>query len=204
MPIFQRADELVNKMAAALLNEFETHTMLLTAKAKIDFVFAFGDRDDQNRLTGPALKKNGLVALGMARKIALKDRALGRGDAEISLDGDWWEEASLDERRALLDHELHHITVKVDDRGIVTDDLPRPVIQLRKHDHEVGWFSIIAQRHGVASQERIQAKAVMDSFGQLFWPGFTSEHTDETERVIAKAVRGIRMTSVRGEARAIF
>lgn len=201
MPTFKRADESVNKMAATLLNEFETHTMLLTAKAKIDFVFAFGDREDEtNRLLGPALKKNGLVALGIARKIPLKDRALGRGDAEISLDGDWWEEASADERRALLDHELHHITVKVDDRGIVTDDLQRPVIQLRKHDYEFGFFNVIAQRHGAASLERQAAKKMMDDAGQFYWPGFTSSHTDETERVIAKAVRGIRITSVRGEA----
>ncbi len=113
-----------------------------------------------------------MKALAIARKLSLKDRALGRGDAEVSLDGNWWEHATAEQQAALLDHELHHITVKSDKAGNAQyDDLGRPQIKLRKHDIEVGWFNVIAERHGAASIERSQAKAIMDNSGQYYWPG---------------------------------
>lgn len=170
MPTFQRCPKEVTDMANGLLVEYESHAPLLDAHAKIDLVFAFCDRDDGGNPTNNALTKNGIKALGITRKMPLKDRALGRGDAEIALDGDWWKEASEKEQKALLDHELHHLSVKIDKRGIVRDDLNRPIIQLRKHDYEFGWFKIIAERHGQHSQERIYAAAMMDAAGQYFWP----------------------------------
>lgn len=157
-------------MAKALLEEFDTHKPLLDCGAVIDYVFARAETDDAGNLKGYALMKNGVRAFGIARKIPLKDRALGRGDAEISLDGDWWEEANDPQRRALLDHELHHIAPKVDKRGLVRDDLGHPVIQLRKHDFEFGWFNIIAERHKQHALEVRQARIIWDNAGQLYWP----------------------------------
>lgn len=56
-------------------------------------------------------------------------------------------------------------------KGIVqVDDLRRPKIKIRKHDVEVGWFNIVAGRHGNFSIERIQSKMVMDQLGQYYWP----------------------------------
>lgn len=95
---------------------------------------------------------------------------MGRGDAEITIDNQWWEESTEEEKRALLDHELHHIALKIDKRGIVRDDLGRPKIQMRNHDLEIGWFKVIAARHGDNSQERLQAKHAMNNMGQYFWP----------------------------------
>lgn len=166
MPTYQKADESVTQLATKLMAEWEMHAPLVAAEVKLDIMFAFGDRDDDGELTSDAITKNGRRALGLTRKISLKDRAAGRGDAEILLDGDYWPTASAEEQAALLDHELYHLTIKTADR----DDLGRPQINLRKHDVEVGWFSAVADRHGEASQERIQAKAIMDNSGQLFWP----------------------------------
>ncbi len=174
MSTFQRCPKQVSDLAAAILAEFETHSLTLKAGVKFDFVFALGDRDDKGVLISDAIKKGGVIVRGVARKIPLKDRALGRADAEIMLDGDWWEGATDAERKALLDHELHHICPKLDKRGLVTDDLGRPVLLMRQHDFEFGWFTIIAQRHGIASQERIQAKRIADSAGQFYWPEFIS------------------------------
>lgn len=189
MPTFQRCSKEVDKMAADIIDQFESHKPLYDAKVKVDFVFAYSDKDEK---TGApinyALSKNGMKALGVCRKISLKDRALGRGDAEIALDADWWTEATVEEQCGLLDHELHHIEVKIDDRGVVTDDLHRPVLKMRKHDVEVGWFKIIALRHGVFSQERIQAKQILTNSGQYFWPEIAGQvqHTDSTEKAMAK------------------
>lgn len=170
MPTFERCPKSVNRLADEILAKYESHAPLKNSGATIDFVFARADTDDNGKLLNDALTKNGVKALGIARKLPLKDRAMGRADAEISLDADWWDDASDEERAALLDHELHHLVPKEDKRGFVTDDLGHQVLKIRPHDFEFGWFRCIAQRHGKASIECRQAKTMMDSSGQLFWP----------------------------------
>jgi hypothetical protein len=175
MSTFQKCPNEVRELANEILCEFETHKPLLDAKVSFDFVFAFAEIDEQTQeLVGNALTKNGVKALGIARKISLKDRALGRADAEVALDGNWWKDATVEERRGLLDHELHHFAVRVDKRGLVRDDLGRPVLKMRKHDYEFGWFKSVAARHGPHSQERLQAAEIMCDSGQYFWPGIAT------------------------------
>lgn len=170
MPTFQKCPKAVVDLARDVMCEHETNQPLLDAHVTIDFVFAFADQDDDGKLLNDALKLHGVRALAIARKIPLKDRAMGRADAEICIDGDWWKEALEKEQRALLDHEIHHLMVKIDKRGLVRDDLGRPVIQLRKHDYQFGWFKIIAERNGGASLEVQQAKIMWDAAKQAFWP----------------------------------
>lgn len=171
MSTYQRCPLAINQIANELLCEFDTHKPLLDAKVKIDFVFAYGDRNEKTgEMLSDAIVKNGVKALGLARKLPLKDRAMGRGDAEITLDHDHWEKISESDRRALLDHELHHLSVKIDKRGLVRDDLGRPVLTIRDHDYDFGWFRVIAERHEKASIERIQAALILEADGQLFWP----------------------------------
>ncbi len=168
MPTFQRCPKEVNRLADKLINEYESNKPL--ENVKIDYVFAYGDRDDvTEKLLKPALKDKGRVVEGICRKTNLKERALGHGDVEISLDGDWWETANEPQRLALLDHELYHIVVTED-----TDDCERPIIKLRDHDFEVGWFRVIAERHGRNSGECAQAAKVMLEHGQAFWPDITN------------------------------
>jgi hypothetical protein len=172
MPTFERCDKSVETLASELLKQYDTHKPLVVVGVEIDFVFARADVDEKGKLVNDALTKNGIKALGITRKMPLKDRAMGRGDAEVALDGDWWIKATAEQQAALLDHELTHLEVKSDKHGNVKyDDLGRPQLNLRKHDIEVGWFKCIAERHGEASLERIQAKAIMDNAGQYFWPG---------------------------------
>lgn len=170
MPTFTRVEKVteqeVPKMAKALMERFNTHHPLVEAGVRIDLMFAFGDRDENDNVIAPALKHQGYPALGIARKLALKDRAKGLGDAEICLDYDWWKNADEEQKAALLDHELHHIAV-VDGKK---DAIGRPVIKMRKHDVQVGWFATIAHRHAQHSQERIQAASIMETHGQFFWP----------------------------------
>jgi hypothetical protein len=171
MATYERAGEDVKEMANAILCEFETHKPLLNARVTVDYLFAMPDIDEQTgEPIGDAITHGGYPCLGLCRKISLKDRAKGMADVEITLDKHWWESASEAEQRGLLDHELHHIAIKIDKRGLVRDDLGRPVIQLRKHDVQVGWFKEVAARHGDSSQERLQARQIMLDKGQYFWP----------------------------------
>ncbi len=175
MPTFQKCTKDVHDLCRSILTKHESHNPVLHHEVKIDLVFAFGDQDDKGRVLNDALSKNGIRALGICRAIPLKDRVLGRGDAEISLDGDWWGGATESEQEALLDHELHHVSVQADKAGNVQfDDIGRPKIKLRKHDVEIGWFKCVAERNGISSQEQIQAKAIMDQAGQFFWPDVVS------------------------------
>lgn len=167
MSVYERCPKEIEDIAAELLCKYPEHKPLLDARVKIDFVFAYaGDQPGS-----VAIRHHGIRALGLCRRLGLKDRAKGQGDAEIILDADWWQKATADEARALLDHELHHLSIVTDKHGrIQWDDLRRPKLKLRPHDLEFGWFLEMARRHGAASQERIQAKTVMDAGGQWLWP----------------------------------
>lgn len=171
MSTYQKAPPEVREVAEKVIEEFPSYKPIVEAKVKIDYLFAFAEVSEDGEIKGCALTKHGNRALGITRKISIKDRVMGRGDAEVCLDGDWWEGTTPARRRALLDHELHHLEVVVDEYGeVIRDDLKRPKLRLRKHDVEVGWFALVAGRHGGASLEIEQAKALMDSYGQLFWP----------------------------------
>jgi hypothetical protein len=171
MPNYEQCGEDVREMAQEILNEFETHQPLVKERVRIDLMFAIPFKDDMGFVIAPAITVRGIKAHGVARIIGVKDRVMGRGDGEVMIDHEFWENATEEEQRALLDHELHHFALKLDKNNYPTrDSLGRPVLKMRKHDVEVGWFSVIAARHGVNSQECIQAKTVRESFGQLFWP----------------------------------
>ena len=178
MATYQRCPKEVEELAGELLCKFPEHKPLLDARVKIDLVFAYGKRDEKtDKLLSFAMVRGGVRALGIARKISLKQRALGRGDAEVALDADWWEEATKPQQAALLDHELHHIAVSFAPKTLTVkrDDLGRPKLYLRPHDYEFGWFQIIAKRHGAASEECRGAKVISDTSGQFFWPGLFSD-----------------------------
>src|SRR5437667_3520417 len=177
MPTYERCPKEVTALANDILCAYPEHKPLLDCKTKFDFVFASPDIDEKTgEALNDALKKHGRKALGIARKIPLKDRALGRGDVEIALDHPWWEDAPAKQKAALLDHELHHFEPKLTETGdYAFDDLGRPIIKLRKYDYEFGLFKIIAERHGVHSQECILAKRMMEESGQYFWPDLRQE-----------------------------
>src|SRR5438552_10670957 len=109
MPItYQRCPPSVIAIANSILCANESHKPLLDAKVRIDMAFAICDLGEDGQPTNDALKKNGMKALGLTRKLGMKDRALGRGDAEILLDHWWWTQIASEEMQAaLLDHELH-------------------------------------------------------------------------------------------------
>src|SRR4029079_3844239 len=127
---FKKADQAVRDLANAIMCENECYQALLDARVTFDFMFAFAERNDKDEIVGNALTKNGLPPLGIARIVNLKDRAKGLGDAEICLDHDRWEFMGEKERRALLDHELYHLQVRIDKRGLVRDDIGRPKLKI--------------------------------------------------------------------------
>ncbi len=169
MPVYDRseANELRNLAEGLIARHYPDFK---ERGLRIDYLFAHAKTDPETgEATDNAITVHGMPADGVCRKIGLKDRVKGHGDAEIVINGDWWRDASEAERIALLDHELYHIIVlpKNDDAG-------RPQVRLRKHDFQFGWFKTIAERHGVASAERRQASTLMEVAGQYFWPAMVN------------------------------
>lgn len=146
MKSYSKCPPEVHDRVAALVKKFHTHLGPLT----IELLFISSDED------GPALKHNGYAAAAVVRSLPQKQRAAGRGDAEILIDEEGYDKMSAEEQDALLDHELYHITPtgKVDPDG-------RPKLKMKKHDRQFGWFDEIARRHGIHSGEVQQAKRLI-------------------------------------------
>ena len=176
MPTFKAAPKAVADLAREILIQYDTHKPLLDARVKLDFVFAYADENEAGLPRNFAITHHGRRVFGQARVIKLKDRVMGRGDAEITLDANWWDAATEPQQRALLDHELHHVMVKTDKHGrFEFDDIHRPAIGMRPHDYEFGWFTVIAARHGADSVEQEQAARMMTTSGQFYWPGIAAK-----------------------------
>jgi hypothetical protein len=175
---YSPADDEVFALAKALRKEH--HELLDKAKVTIELMFVQSDSD-------PVLSHHGAPAFAVVRIIGAKDRAAGRADAEIVIDGDAWSAMTPETRKALLDHELHHLIVSVKDGEIQWDAQERPKLKMRKHDAQFGWFHEIAKRHGKASIEVMQAHRLATEYGQLYFKGLL-DTTQPTGRLPERSV----------------
>jgi hypothetical protein len=82
-----------------------------------------------------------------------------------------WQKLGPAHMNALIDHELEHLTTVLDvDTGKPKfDGQNRPKLQMRQHDHQLGWFDAIARRHGEASPEICQARELLEQTKQLYF-----------------------------------
>ena len=170
MPVtYTKCDEDVMGVVRKMTDKY--HPDLKEAGAKVACLFAHAEKNENGEATGPAVTVGGYACAAKIKIIGLKERCDGRADAEIVIDADQWDESTDDRRFALIDHELHHLHIKRnrDSGTIQRDDLDRPKMKLRKHDHQFGWFDIVAQRHGEASYEVSQAKCFVDTRGQMYF-----------------------------------
>ena len=160
-----------------LIDQF--HPDLDTAGVTLVVLMAHAPTDAAGEPLRAALKHRGVRVAACVRVVNLKDRAKGVADAEILLDGDRWPDWPRETQIAILDHELTHLVavaeLKDEEGRLQTAELDacdRPKLRLRPHDWEFGWYDSVAERHGDASLEVIQASALIAAKGQLYLPGF--------------------------------
>lgn len=107
---------------------------------------------------------DGQLTLGKCRKATDLDRQLHERDFVILLNQQAWNGAGFDDhkRRALLDHELCHADVEVDEDGEpVVNAAGRTIYRIRKHDLEE--FQAIVERYGCWKGDIAEfAKAALD------------------------------------------
>jgi hypothetical protein len=110
------------------------------AEARIALAWRYGWVEDAD----------GHLRLGQAKKASDLDFTLHNYDFVIILNFDAWNAAdfSMEQMRALLDHELCHCQISQDEDGEEKRDTAgRPVWRIRKHDIEE--FTEIVDRHGL-------------------------------------------------------
>ena len=174
MPQYAIPPKAVSDVFARMMRKH--HAPLVSAEATIRLLFAKGDGDSH------PVKAHGYPALAVCRVLSGKDRACNQPDAEVVIDAGAWDKLTADQRDALADHELQHLEVAVDDAGKTKiDDYGRPVLRLRLHDHEIGLFTSIIERHGVAAPEAQSIRRLFgDAARQLLLP-FTEPEPVKTK-----------------------
>lgn len=160
MKIYDRAPESVCTRVRNIIEKW--HPDLKASNAVIDVVSAQTDGEH-------AVMLHGHPCYAVVRITNPKERAMGRGDAEIVFDRAKYEALTSEQQDALLDHELYHLKVDKDKFGAFQlDDHRRPKLKMRQHDRQFGWFDVIASRHGADSIEVQQAREFEKQVGQLY------------------------------------
>lgn len=179
MSSYKKAPAEVGQIVERMLEKY--HTPLKDAGVTVDCLLAFPNTDENGDSVGPAIKHQGYAANAVVRVVNLRDRTKGMGDVEIIVDGEQWDTWSADQKDALIDHELEHLELREDKDGlIIRDDLNRPKLRIRKHDHQFGWFDSVARRHGKASFEVAQYERFQEAHRQQWLPFMgPGEQSDE-------------------------
>lgn len=161
MKSYSPASDDVRSRVNALLDRY--YPDLLKAEVRVDLIWADNDGD------GPAVSHGGYPAYAVVKVLAHKDRAMGRGDAEIVIDREQYQNMDAEEQDALLDHELYHLELVREGTVFKVDAGGRPRMTCKKHDRQFGWFDAVARRHGKHAIEVKQATHLISETGQLYF-----------------------------------
>jgi len=160
MKTYNPAPKDVRERVERLIRRYHPH--LEKNEVRFDLLFVEGDE--------PALTCRGCRAFAVVRVVGARERAKGAGDAEIVIDYRKFLAMPEPTQDAVLDHELYHVEMKTDVSGLLRFDAHhRPKLKLRKHDREFGWFDEMVRRHGNNSIESLQAHAIIEATGQLYF-----------------------------------
>lgn len=147
----QAPDEICERVAARISSHYP---ILKQLGVRVDCVSVTETDPD----APAALTHQGYAAYAVIRVTSAKERAMKRGDCEITFDEMRYMKMTDKGKDSLIDHELYHLEPKLNKhKRVGLDENGRPKFGLRKHDFQFGWFKEIAQRHGINSIEVKQA-----------------------------------------------
>lgn len=159
------------------------HSELRDAGVTVSVLMASAETDEHGEpVGGPAVTAQGYPCEAKIQVTPYRYRVLSVADAQITVDADIWDILTNRQRDALIDHELTHLELSVDDSGaVVRDDCERPKMRIRKHDRVLGAFDSVVCRHGESSPEHRQWEAIAEAKTQqwLFAPEVDEELEDD-------------------------
>lgn len=104
----------------------------------------------------------GRITLGMAVKVDDRNYVYGGKDVIIEIGRDVWDQMDDELREVLIDHELCHIGVDLDEKGnTVLTNNGRPKVFIKPHDIEE--FQIILDRYGEVHRKYRKAVEAMQA-----------------------------------------
>jgi hypothetical protein len=161
---YEQCGDDVKAMVAQVMADY--HPELSAAGVSVGLLMASAhDKDDE---LIPAVKLHGYQCAATIKRISLKDRAAGKCDAEMTICAATWKDLADAKKIALIDHELEHLEVKLTKENTVDrDDLGRPKLLMKLHDHQLGIFKGVIERHAKNALDYHIAKDFTSDMGQL-------------------------------------
>lgn len=202
---YERAGGKVHEMVTEAMRRW--HPALIGTGVNVDALFVREYSEDGELLA--TLTCGGYPAAATMAVVSLKHRALGCGDALLTIDEATWEVLPEPERWALLDHELTHLEVVADGGGTVIvhpetgelvpdaklDDLGRPKLRIRRHDIVVQGFREVMARHKRHALESHAVEACRGDDGQYFW-SWAKPADEELREAIADGVDRVTVSGL--------
>jgi Putative phage metallopeptidase len=160
---YEQAGEEIHGMARDIIQQHHGELDMPGFQIKLCIMFVSDHETDE-----PCLELHGDPAGAVISVIPYKQRADKRADAEIIIDRLVWEDLNDRQRTALLDHEITHLEIQLDENGCVkTDDIGRPKLKLKRHDWTLSGFRSIAVRYGSDALEVIEARKFDRDYGDV-------------------------------------
>jgi len=137
---------------------------------KIGLIKTYAPRDENGDIKKNAIVRRGGVVYAYINLVHPRNRLFKPYLAEITVDGDKWEEMSDEVKTALLDHELTHISYKLDKRTdeIKKDEDGNPILRLIYDEVNFTAFPDVARKHGVNSIEYQSVQNLKAKYGPEF------------------------------------
>lgn len=173
---FREAGDDVVTLVAEIMRE--CHPELVAEGVTVDVLEAYTPpkelepgrrkREGPPKPPRPPLWKDGLPCLALAKINSHEVRVEGGRDCCIKIDAEEWKRLPDGRRRALIDHELRHFMVVCDGDGNTKFDAQgRPKMRLRPHDHQIGVFLDVIDRHGWQATEALSLRDAVRQVKQL-------------------------------------
>ena len=182
---FEMADEVTVKLMERAMEIY--HAELKRYEVKIGVILAFGEEDKEGEIKRPIMNQ-GTPCAAKVKIVSLKDRLTKHVDAEILIDGNYWQELDDERKLAIFDHELEHIKLKINAEGEVEkDSQDRPKMKLC-FDSICFWgFASIAERHGTNSQEYLCFQQLLLKYSNILNPKRSVTDNEPVKDVSANA-----------------
>ena len=118
--------------------------------------------DDDGNEKSAAIKFAGVKAAAKIKVESAENRALYKADARLLIDKRAWDDMDHAQQSALIDHELCHLVVCRDAKGMVIqhDDL-RPKLRTRPDDWLINGFREVVERHGESAIDYQNVRSIV-------------------------------------------
>ena len=169
MPNYEKPNEEIKDLVDDVLRKY--HSAKAQAGLLVDVIMARPKTDENGDPVGHAITHAGYRALATIKICSLKERVAHGADCQMTIDAWHFEQCTTRQREAIVDHELTHVELMIDDHGNVKrDDAERPRLRIRKHDQHFGWFDCVARHFGEDSTEIMQCRTMLaeEEFRQVY------------------------------------